>query len=154
LAADLTFLPVVPADLDELAANMRPADRDEITASNGADIRRTLGFSLLLSVNAFAVRSEEGLLCVFGTAAHSLLDDTGAIWMLGTPIVDKHPRTLSRVTRRYVAEMLRIFPILANWVDARNAASIKLLRWCGFTIGEPEPYGVRGLPFHRFEKRA
>jgi hypothetical protein len=154
LAADLTFTTPTEADLDELAANMRPEDRDEIVASDGPDVRKTLAVALGWSVNALAVRSKDGLLCVFGTAAPSLLGDEAAPWMLGTDILARHPRTLTRVARRYIEEMLGVFPVLVNHVDTRNTASIRLLAWLGFTFDEPRPYGVAGLPFRRFEKRA
>ena len=46
--------------------------------------------------------------------------------------------------------MLREFPVLRNVVDARNTVSIRWLVWLGFTIGTPQPMGVRGLPFIPF----
>ena len=37
-------------------------------------------------------------------------------------------------------------------VDARNAVAIRWLGWLGFTLGAPQPMGVRGLPFIPFIK--
>jgi len=42
---------------------------------------------------------------------------------------------------------------LENWVDARNTKAINWLRWLGFTVHDPVPFGVAGLPFHRFDMR-
>ena len=42
---------------------------------------------------------------------------------------------------------------LVNWVDDRNTCAIRWLKWMGFTIHEPEPYGVANLPFRRFDMK-
>jgi len=54
---------------------------------------------------------------------------------------------------KWVRRQSEKFSLLYNYVDARNVKSIKWLRWLGFQLDEPAPYGVRGLPFHRFELR-
>jgi hypothetical protein len=43
---------------------------------------------------------------------------------------------------------------LFNYVDARNLRSIAWLQHIGFQVFEPQPYGLEGLPFHRFERCA
>lgn len=45
------------------------------------------------------------------------------------------------------------FALLTNYVDARNAVSIRWLRWLGFEIEPAAPFGIHGLPFHRFSMR-
>ena len=133
---------------------MRRADRREVLASSGPDVRGTVARSVTLSANCLAVRSSVGLLAIFGTAPLSLVSGEAAPWLLGTPLLFTRHRTLGRVARRYIGEMARAYPVLVNHVDARNAASIRLLAWLGFTIGDPAPYGAAGLPFRRFELRS
>ncbi len=151
--ARLSFAAPTDVDVEELAVDLREADRIEIGASHGADVRRTIRYAVRTSPEPWAVRSSDGLLCIFGIAVESLLDGSGAPWMLGTPLLDGRHRTLGLVARRYLAEMSRVYAVLTNQVDARNAASIRLLEWLGFDLGEPEPFGVSGLPFRRFEMR-
>ena len=43
--------------------------------------------------------------------------------------------------------------MLLNFVDNRNIKAQNWLRWLGFTLEEPEPHGVAGLPFRRFWMR-
>ena len=149
----VTFAATTGDDIAELARDMRAADRDEIVAAAGPDVLETLRLSVAASVDSWAARTPEGLLCIFGTAAMSLTAREGSPWMLGTPLLDRHRRSLIKTADAYIRGMLRVFPVLANHVDARNAASIKRLGWLGFEFGEPEPYGVQGLPFRRFERR-
>ena len=73
--------------------------------------------------------------------------------MLGTDLVEKHSKAFLRRNKAYLSEMAQGFDTLENYVDARNEVSKKWLEWLGFEIGEPEPMGVLGLPFHKFEMR-
>ena len=86
----------------------------------------------------------------FGVAPVSWLGRKGVPWMLGTDDFKKLGVKAARVSRKYVRQMLEGFDVLENWVDVRNLVSIKWLKWCGFTIEAPIPYGPEGLPFHRF----
>ena len=79
---------------------------------------------------------------------------TGIPWLLGSESVTRYGRPFLRRNRAYLREMLREFPVLRNVVDARNAVSIRWLGWLGFTLGTPQPMGVRGLPFIPFEMSA
>jgi hypothetical protein len=47
---------------------------------------------------------------------------------------------------------LRRYPILRNFVDVRNRASIRWLRWLGSTLSDPVE--IRGHEFRLFELRS
>jgi hypothetical protein len=134
-----------------LLADMRPLDWQEATASAGPDIATTVANSVRLSHNPWVVFDDEGaLLAIFGVAPYNLMSDTGAPWLLGTRKLDRHSKTLTTVSRRYLAEMQEFFPKLVNYVDVRNTPSIRWLKRVGFAIDAPAPHGVKGEPFHRF----
>ena len=59
----------------------------------------------------------------------------------------------ARKSKGYVLRMSKEFPILENYVDARNTLAKRWLKWCGFTIEPPVEYGPEGLPFHLFHMR-
>lgn len=110
------------------------------------------GAEASLWVDACLINGE--LACVFGVAPlRGLLGKQAAPWMLGTPLIDKHPSVLISESRKYVARMLSQYPHLFNCVDARNKRSIRWLKWLGFTIHPAAPYGVAQLPFHLFEMK-
>lgn len=150
-----TIRAIQPGDVEALATGLRACDRAEVLAATGrapdvGTLQRCVDSSVLLWVATV----ESRLVCIFGVGALSVLTGLGSPWLLGTDLLDKHSRTLLRMCRRYVAEMLAVFPHLVNFVDARNTRSITWLRWLGFEIQQAEPFGAQGLPFHRFEMRA
>lgn len=142
-------------DIDELEARMRPADRAEVIASHGRDVRRTLERSIGMSTHCCSMHGLDGALwCITGVAPVTMVAGIGSPWMLGTTELDAHPRPLARGVRWYLGEVAQVYPVLENYVDVRNTASIKLLKWLGCSFDEPRPYGVMGLPFMRFEVRS
>ncbi len=141
----------VEADIAELIADLRPEDRDEGEAMLGPDFRAAVPAMLRRSNMAWTARRADGaMVAMFGIVPVSLLPGIGCPWMLGTPLVARHARTLVRMAPRVVALMLAHFPRLENYVDARNRLAIGWLRRMGFKLDDPAPFGVAGLPFHRF----
>lgn len=112
---------------------------------------RVLRLSVAVSSHHWAFIAADGEpVAVFGVAPVSLISGIGTPWLLGTERVFAFPGVLIREGRRYLQAMRNVYPSLANHVDARNVKSIRWLKHLGFTIGEPEPYGVAGLPFYPF----
>jgi hypothetical protein len=83
-----------------------------------------------------------------------LLLGHAAPWQLGTNSLARFKRSHGKIARLYVEEASALYPSLENWVDDRNTASKRLLEWLGFTLEEPTPFGVEGLPFRKFWRRA
>lgn len=137
-------------DIVELEERMRARDRDEVEASNG-DVWKALEDSLRMSDDPVTLRDLQGnLVAIFGVAPCTLLSDTAAPWLLGTNLMQAYPKEVLRDARRYIAFARERYPRLVNYVDARNGPSIRWLRRIGFKIDPPAPFGVAGLPFHRF----
>lgn len=150
----VVFRAPLPGDAERLTENMRQADRDEVVASTGDNVLRAVRLSIGASESCKVAECDGGLLCIWGIAPLSLLSDEAAPWLLGTPAIYRHARLLTRTARGYCQDALGRYQLLANYVDARNTASIRWLRRIGFELQPPEPHGVAGLPFHRFEMRA
>lgn len=148
---ELFFAKAKVFDLLELADGLRPLDYDEIVATAGYDVWGTLERSLDLSDDPVSVKAPNGaLIAVFGLAPASLLGDTAAPWLLGTGLMTTYAKEILHHARRYIAFARERYPFLVNYVDARNEPSIRWLERIGFKIDPPAPYGVAGLPFHRF----
>ena len=85
-----------------------------------------------------------------------LAKEKGKEFYTGTPqdlypdALEKYQRTFLRRCGKVVNAMLTVYPYLENYVDARNHTARIWLHWLGFTIDEPQPYGINNLPFHRF----
>ncbi|MBX3502793.1 MAG: hypothetical protein KF889_25390 [Alphaproteobacteria bacterium] len=151
--AEILIRPATDADAVALAPDLREADRLEIEAASGDAPLDALRRSLARSSEAWAATTPEGIIALWGVGPLSLLGGHGAPWLLGSDLVARHAFAVARRNRPTVRRWLTMFPLLSNWVDARNALSVRWLRWIGFTILPPVPYGVARLPFHPFELR-
>ena len=136
-----------------MAPFVREADRDELWATCLITPLRALTVSVEASAKAWTGFINDEPICMFGVSPISILGGVGAPWMIGTYGIYRHAKTLLSHSKRCLDEMLESYPVLMNYVDARNKAAIRWLRWLGFTIYEPEPWGILKLPFHRFEMR-
>lgn len=148
---------VVPADeahVAIIAAGMRQADRDEIWAASHVAPEAALRQGLRTSTIAWAGLIDGEPVCLFGVSPLSIVSGDGVPWMLGTEAVVRHQRTFLRHCRSCVDRMRAVYPTLTNYVDDRNTASKRWLRWLGFEIDEPAPYGVEGRMFRRFQMGA
>jgi len=147
---------VVPAEFDHVLAiggALREADRAEVWASG-----RYLPVEAVLQGYRASTHVWTGLIgdepiCMFGVAPVSLLGAAGRPWMLGTDGVERHQVAFLRRCRPCVAAMRSVYDSLENWVDERNAAAHRWLRWLGFRLEDPQPWGVDGELFRRFEWR-
>lgn len=152
--ADLALRPARADDVAALVADLRPLDRAEVEAMAGPDVESVIARALATTPDCTAVDWRGELACLFGTMPQSLISDTGQVWMLGTTLMHQLGRPLGIIAHRYISEASRTYPLLVNYVDARNAPSLRLIRWLGFDVQPAEPFGVAGLPFHRFELRS
>lgn len=143
---------VKPAHIHQVAARMRRVDRDELWAAS-----HSLPGEALERAQRTAIRSWTGMVngqpvCMMGVSPLSILYGEGSPWLLCTDAIAKVERPFLRLSRPVVDAMLEVCPSLVNWVDARNLRAIAWLRWLGFTVEDPAPHGVEGLPFHRFSR--
>ncbi len=139
------------ADLDdvlELVPRVRPADLAELWAAGHATPREVIEPAIAAG-EAFAAYFDGSIGCVFGVMPYGW-GAVGIPWMVGTATLERHPMAFLRAARARLPEMLRPHAALVNFVDARNTKAVQWLRWMGFQIDEPKPYGLDRLPFHRF----
>jgi hypothetical protein len=127
--------------LEFIAENLRPADLAEIQATLGEDVDPfwALFESWDFSLRAWLIVDETNLpIGIFGVAPFTA-PKIGTAWLLGTPGMETAAMSVLRQTRRYVAEMHEIYPVLWANVDARNELSMKWLAWAGFSIIDANP---------------
>lgn len=80
-------------------------------------------------------------------------DGLGQIWMISTPLLEKHPIEFLKHSKAFIAETTKGYSLLFNWVSEANPVHIKWLKWCGFTfIKRHEKFGAMGIPFYTFCK--
>lgn len=81
------------------------------------------------------------------------IPQVGTIWMVSTPVINKHPQEFLRGSIRVVTAMNNEYPILTNMMDERNTLHKKWLRWLGFSfLRRIDRWGARSVPFLEFAR--
>ncbi|HEX7857491.1 MAG TPA: hypothetical protein VF503_27735 [Sphingobium sp.] len=132
-----------------IAEHMRQSDVDELNARLGLTPLEALSTSIHISSHGWVIVDGKGKpIAMFGAAPIPDQLGKGAMWLLGTDGVERHGRRIALNTRRYLDRMNDAYPYLWNYVDARNAASLRWLHGAGCKIvGEVPEMGVERRPF-------
>ena len=133
-----------------IADNMRDEDVTEVWATARHNPREAIDISIKCSHYASVVTINGTPMVILGLSVHNVLTGSGAPWLLGTHQALGHKRKFLSETHQVVDAMLNICPNLHNFVYAENKISIRWLKWMGFSIGDPIPYGPAGELFHPF----
>lgn len=140
----------VPSDLEFIAAHMDPADAAEVWAASHKTPSEALEASSRVSRETYVGLAYGLPVCAFGVGQRTLMDTAGVPWLLGTPEVRNHAKAFARRSKDWIDREMLHYTRLENWVDARHTRAVRWLRWLGFTLDAPAPYGLDGMPFHRF----
>lgn len=142
--------PACMLDAVHIAERMREADRREVMASHGLSPLAAACSSVQASLDPMAALVDGEVMAIFGVAENG---NVATPWLLGADGVEQYHFAFLRLSRGWIKDMRSRYALMRNWVDARNEVSIRWLRWLGFEIQKPEPYGIEGRPFHPFEMR-
>lgn len=137
-------------DVISLAPRMRKADQREVWASGKLTPHQALTQSLEASRDALTASVDGVPVIMFGVAVPHLLSERAVPWMLASDEVKNHAMHFLPASRRFIDEMMQRYDLLVNFVDERNTLSQKWLKWLGFTLEEPEPFGPFQVPFRKF----
>lgn len=129
---------------------IREEDRQELEASSGKRYEEIIDKTRDVTDFAVAGYYDGKLIAIFGVRSVTAVTKTGAIWMFGTKFLPKNQRVFLRHCKRCVEVMLENYPIVFNYVDARNTMIINWLKWIGFTFDSVGPYGPNKIPFYKF----
>lgn len=135
--------------IDQLKGKLRAIDRLECVAF-GHDPDKALQEGFERSELCFTASYNDRPVLAFGVRRESLLSDKGIPWMLATDDIKKLSRDVVMESKVYVAEFLKRFEYLENYVHVDNIISKRWLKWCGFTFDKPAPFGLNGEIFQRF----
>lgn len=145
--ADFTFSKPTEDDMREIARRMRQEDRRELVGIIGDNIEAECLHCLAASDVAYICKADGVPLAAFGVVG---LIWGGIIWMLATEETAKHKIYVGKKTREGIRAFLSDYGYLYNYIDAGNKDTIRWLRWLGAKIYPAAPYGIYGLPYHKF----
>ena len=138
--------------IDSLTGRLREADKRELYDAFAMDADYGLRISFENSRMCWVgIEIKTGIpFCAFGVYAISSLSTEAEPWLLGTDAMGRLSISALRESKKYVQKMLKPFELLHNYVDCRNTVSINWLKWCGFTMEDPRPFGTKCRMFSRF----
>jgi hypothetical protein len=102
------------------------------------------------SLRKWIVFKGEEPVAIFGVRPAGMFSDIGIPWLSVTDGIAKIKRFFVAHSKPMIKEMRRDFEMLVTLVDARFIKAIRYLKWCGFKMGNTEPFGALGLTFHKF----
>lgn len=152
MAVEYTIQPATIIDAREMAPQMREVDVQELFDGWGSNPTEALVGSVERSLRAYTARADGEIVCMYGVGTEGLLAPAGKIWMLGTDLINKHKRQFLLKSAGQIGRLSRGYYFLENHCDKRNTLTVRWLRWLGFTIEDPKPYGINGKLFHHFWK--
>ncbi|HAI44454.1 MAG TPA: hypothetical protein DCM40_43315 [Maribacter sp.] len=144
-----------PNDVIEVASNMRQEDIEEIYAYSGADPKSSLIYCYFGSQPCMTMVGRKGnIMGMYGVIP--VRKNMGKIWMLGHRTMTTDYKDVRAFLRNSPIELDKFkmnFPILFNYVDARNTTHVKWIKYMGFSIiKEHATFGYEGRPFYEFAK--
>ena len=152
--AHVELKPATREDAAYIGERVRKADFDELVVQT----MEHPYYTMIRGIEANPDKAVTGWIdgrpvCMWGVTSAGMILKVGIPWMVGTDHLDKDARVFLRRCRKPVMELLDGYDMLVNYVDARNTRAIEWLKFCGFTVDDPEPYGFTRMPFHKFWMR-
>lgn len=143
----------IKEDCLPIAKNMRESDIREVWAASKSGPLEAVRNGFLRSRLCWTGTLGDIPIWIGGVVSLGEAGGVGCPWLLGTDKIMQCPIQFLKSTKRYVDHIASQYDLIYNYVDARNTENIKWLQFVGFSIGKAVPYGVLGLPFHKFEMR-
>lgn len=142
--------PSTQSDVDYLANNLRPEDKEEVLASHGSTQNALqTGFDFSDECWTIVVTDTEEIAGMYGVG--TLEEGVGEPWLLTAPPLEKVWMPFLRQSKQWVKDINKKYPVLTNAVDEDYTVSIKWLKFVGFTfIKRHETWGVGDKPFLEF----
>ena len=140
-------------DARQLAKILRKDDLQECKAHSNIDGETALVLGVRHSHLPIGIYLEDNkCICILGVVPEE--KKIGRVWLLASDDLKEVLSYRFIKNTKKVCELLnQSFPILYNYVDARNELHIKWLKWVGFTfINKHEKFGYEQKPFYEFIK--
>jgi hypothetical protein len=136
-------------DAISLAPRMTAADAAEVWAMAHWTPYGALEESIRMSAIVYTWLINGEVACMYGCGSENMIGGIGRPWLLTSPLLKRNAVTFMRCYRDYLDDMLRYYPVLETFVDARHVVCLRWLKRIKFTVGDALPFGIDKLPFHR-----
>lgn len=145
------FAKPTAADVEYVAKNLRPDNKQELTAFYGAEHElEVLQDSVKYSEAVGCFYINDTPVAIYGIRRPAAICSVQRVWLLMTNETLKHKLVIGRHTKRWLKEIVAVYGPVSNIVNADNSEILKWLMWLGAKINEPEPAGIYNLPHREF----
>lgn len=149
---DIEIRSSVKEDINKLSPFIRYRDRQEFAAV-GYKPKEALYYSYKHGLYRQTGLMNGRVVACWGVTG-APMGLVGQPYLITGNLINKlSPLIFARLYKKEVETMLKIFPVLENYVDARYEGAIRLLKLAGFEIGEPVELGLNKSMFCKFSKR-
>ena len=138
-------------DVMQIARNAREADKKEAFLFSGKTLLENLNNTPGLYSNSQVWEVDGKVVCLFGVTPFE--DGNNVLWFLATDEFDNHRKTISKVGKKIFDEVVKDYDYLFNYVHADHTKALRWIKWLGCEVREPEPLGINGEMFCKFEVR-
>lgn len=146
---DLTYRIANPADAMKFSPFLRNEDVVEVRRlCAGRCPREVLQQSVVNSDEAYLVTNQRGAFVAMGGVGSTAYG--GVPWLLCTPLLDQHRKSMLRLARKAIALWLPRYGRLWNVMDPDNLPARAFVGALGFTLHQHHwalPGGFMALPF-------
>ncbi len=139
-------------DIKAMKGKLRKEDCVELEKATGGSPYKALVLSYRFSEKSWVGIVDGEIACAWGVSKQSLLGNRGTIWLLSTDVMGSIPLQAAIHTKRELKKIEKDYGYLENYVDATYVKCIRWLKWLGFTIEEPKPWGRKKELFCHFYK--
>jgi len=138
----------VLSDCEAIGKNMRAEDALEMWSYDRSRPTQACIKSFSKSMVTMTIEHDGIPVVMFGLMPKDM--STGTLWMFTTDGIKDIGRLFVRNSKRWIEEMLNIYPTLEGFVDLRNEESIKWLTFLKVNWGETVSIGIDKMPFRKF----
>tara|TARA_Y100001938_G_C8035168_1_gene402940 strand:+ start:421 stop:879 length:459 start_codon:yes stop_codon:yes gene_type:complete len=140
-------------DVKQLSKNLRKEDLDEIKANSNTNPYHALYTGVKFSHLPLTVMNDDRVVMIMGVIPQG--KNLGMIWLLSSPEIKNISIAFLRNCKGVLDLYHKSFPVLYNYIDARNTVHLNWLKWLGFNfIKEHEKFGYEKRKFIEFVKCA
>lgn len=142
--------PAIYSDVERMHKSLRESDRLEILASHNHTPYEALRYGIEHSSICLTVLFKDDPVAIGGVVPDKNVKQAAVVWLLGTNDVYQMRLSFLKLSKVYIRLLQQLYPILYNFIDPRNIATIRWLSWLGATLDDPQPIGVNKAMFQYF----
>lgn len=128
------------SDVNNLYETMREKDKIE-SIKLGFNPKVALTYSYRNALYRQTALIDGQVSAMWGVVGSALSHTGNPYLVTSTHVTEISTYKFVGIYKKEVQEMLKLFPVLENYVDGSYIESVRLLKLIGFTIGEPDNRG-------------